>query len=252
MTIALAVRASNGIVVAADTEISTGGTWMKGAQGKMACFFAHDEKWAGQVDSCIVAGAGDAAHLQSMIEILGNEFLGADPLLPLNTMTKGCGQTMQSAFGDCIKRFYEDHVFPFAGTREPAVEMLVACQRKTMVSIFRSERTIVNYESPFSAVGAGSMYAQWLLGKLWAGGMSVDQAEVLAAYVVYLVKDIIETCGKHTTISSIISGHQEVLKTELTSYPQKLPGLFVPRRLKIGSARLGVDGLARKGNKYSR
>lgn len=101
MTIALAVRASNGIVVAADTEISMGGAWMMGAQGKMACYFAHDKQWEGQVDSCIVAGAGDVAHLQSMIETLGYEFLDADPLLQLNTLRKDCGPTLQSLFGDC-------------------------------------------------------------------------------------------------------------------------------------------------------
>lgn len=72
-----------------------------------------------------------------------------------------------------LRRFYEDHVIRFAGLREPSVEMLVACQRKTMMSIFRSERTIVNYESAFSAVGAGSMYARWLLGQLW--GTMIDE-----------------------------------------------------------------------------
>jgi hypothetical protein len=115
MTIALAIRASNGIVVAADTEVSSTGTWMKGAQGKISCFFVHDSEWVGWVDSCIVAGAGDAAHVQSLTDKLGYQFQGEDPLLPANTLTKDGGPTLQSAFGDCIRRFYESMSFLLLG-----------------------------------------------------------------------------------------------------------------------------------------
>jgi hypothetical protein len=72
-----------------------------------------------------------------------------------------------------------------------------------MMGLFTSEKTVVNHSSPYKAIGYGSTFAELFLGNLWGGGMSVEQAEILAAYVVFLAKESVETCGKFTTIATI-------------------------------------------------
>jgi hypothetical protein len=71
-----------------------------------------------------------------------------------------------------------------------------------MMGIFTSEKTVVNHAPAYKAIGYGSTFAELFLGKLW-GVMSIDQAEILAAYVVFLAKESVDSCGKFTTISTI-------------------------------------------------
>jgi len=201
MTIAIGMMAQDGLVVAADTQESTG-DYMKGAKGKMACFYVHDGDWA---DSCIVAGAGDSGHVHALIEELGQTFQAADPKMQIYSFAKKSPPSLQSEFRDCVKRFYKEHIIPFSSYPErkrPDVEMLIACQRKTMMGIFTSEKTVVNHSSPYKAIGFGSTFAELFLTKLW-DGMSIEQAEILAAYVVFLAKESVESCGKFTTIASV-------------------------------------------------
>jgi len=202
MTIAIGMMAQNGLVVAADTLESTG-DYMKGAKGKIGCFYAHDGDWA---ESCIIAGAGDSGYVQAIIEELGQTYLAADQNLQVHPMLgKNSGPSLRSEFRDCIKRFYKEHIIPFAAYPErkrPDIEMLIACQRKTIMGIFTSEKTVLNSSSPCKAIGYGSTFAELYLGKLWTG-MSVEQAEILAAYVVFLTKESVESCGKFTTIATI-------------------------------------------------
>jgi ATP-dependent protease HslVU (ClpYQ) peptidase subunit len=200
MTIAIGMRAQNGLVVAADTEESTG-DYMKGVSGKMAAFFTHDNGWA---ESCIIAGAGDSGYVHALMEELGETYQAADPLMHIYHLGKNT-PSLQAEFRDCIKRFYKEHIIPFAGYPErkrPDVEMLIACQRKTIMHIFTSEKTVVNYASAYKAIGYGSTFAELFLGKLW-GNMPIEQAEILAAYIVFLVKESVESCGKFTTLSTI-------------------------------------------------
>jgi len=200
VTIAIGIHASDGIVIAADTQVSTG-DYMKGMKGKIACFYAQDGDWT---ESCIISGAGDSGYVEALTHKLGETFQTLDPKAQVNHVARG-GPSLQSAFRDCIKNFYKEHIIPFAAYPErkrPDVEMLIACQRKTIKGMFASEKTVLNYVSPYRAVGMGSTFAELFLGKLWCG-MCVEQAEILAAYVVYLTKESVENCGKFTTIATM-------------------------------------------------
>jgi hypothetical protein len=204
VTIAIGILAAKGLVVAADTQESTG-DYMKGAKGKIAAFYAYDGKWA---DSCVIAGAGDSGYVQALTEHLGQTFQAVDPKANMSMMEmskKDSRPSLQSEFRDCVKRFYKEHIIPFAGypeRRRPDVEMLIACQRKVVLGMFATEKTVVNYTTPFKAIGIGCTFAELHLGKLWQG-MTTEEAEILAAYVVFLTKESVEACGKYTTIATI-------------------------------------------------
>lgn len=213
MTIAIGMLARGGMVIAADTEESTG-DYMKGQKGKVACFYSQDGKpgtFAGEcVSSCAVAGAGNSGYVQGLIGQLGDAFI-ANPELQPNPPLGVPQESLQSKFSECIHRFYREHIIPFASYPErkrPDVEMLIAVQRKTIFALFASEKTVLNSVMPYKAIGWGSTFAELLLDKLWCG-MSVEQAEVLAAYIVFMTKESVETCGKYTTIATFRSPKTE-------------------------------------------
>src|SRR5271165_3308515 len=111
MTIALGLLASDGAVIAADTEESTG-DYMKGVRGKMACYFAHDDEWA---ESCVVTGAGNSGYVRALMEELGQTYQAADPKTAIFSHRQSDAKdTLQYKFRECIKKFYKEHIIPFA------------------------------------------------------------------------------------------------------------------------------------------
>lgn len=210
MTIAIGITAQDGIVIAADSQESTG-DYMKGAKGKISCFYSQDGKegtfGGDSVDSLVVSGAGDSGYVRALGDELGKVFL-THPKLPVHAMpafADSVKETINLKFESCLATFYKKHIIPFGSFPErkrPDVEMLFGVQRKTIRALFTTEKTVINPAMPCKAIGWGSTFAELFLNKLWRG-MSIEQAELLAAYVIFLTKESVETCGKFTTIVTI-------------------------------------------------
>ena len=211
MTIAIGLRAHNGLVIAADSEESTG-DYMKGTKGKISCFYSQDDSKKGTfagdcVDSCVIAGAGNSGYVNALTNELGKVFL-SNPTLPIYvppTFADMAKDTLNLKFEVCLAAFYKKHIIPFAAFPErkrPDVEMLFGIQRKNLIALFTTEKTIINPAIPYKAIGLGSTFAELFLAKLYRP-MSVEQAELLAAYVIFLTKESVENCGKFTTIVTI-------------------------------------------------
>jgi hypothetical protein len=220
MTIAIGLLANDGLVVAADAEESTG-DYMKGTKGKIACFYSQEGEdpatFQGRcVSTCAIAGAGNSGYVQALSDQFGGVFLanpnlsnlsiqGMPALAAASLKKKNQSEALNPKFEQCLKSFYKEHVIPFATLPErkrPDVEMLIAIQRRNARALFTTEKTVINPVLPFKAIGWGSTFAELLLNRFW-GPMSVEQAEVLAAYVVFLTKESVETCGKFTTVVSM-------------------------------------------------
>ncbi len=216
MTIAIGVMAHEGLVVAADSQESTG-DYMKGTKGKIQCFYCPEgepDTFRGRcISSCVIAGAGDSGYVQALTGRMGGVFL-SNPKLPIQGMPEIAvampkalpkAETLNHKFEQCIKTFYKEHIIPFSPLPErkrPEVEMLFAVQRHNITAFFTTEKTVINPAFPCKAIGMGSTFAELFLGKLWRG-MSVEQAEVLAAYIIFMTKESVESCGKYTTVVSI-------------------------------------------------
>lgn len=100
MTIAIGLLASDGIVVAADTQI-TAGTG-KTTMGKIgAGISSHGDG----VGSCIVAGAGSVVHMRHCSGLLQSVFMDRRGLV---------GDSLQDAVTEELARFHETHIVPFS------------------------------------------------------------------------------------------------------------------------------------------
>jgi hypothetical protein len=128
---------------------------------------------------------------------------------------------LQKAFQTCIKDFHTEHIIPFAsypGADRPGVEMLIAFNRNHRSGLFISEKSAVFRKMPYKAVGIGSVYAEILLHRLWAHA-DVKSTQILAAYIVFMVKESIEGCGKYTQITTLHGS---------TIVPTKKSSMLVP------------------------
>ena len=129
MTIAIGLLASDGIVVAADTQI-TAGTG-KTTMGKIgAGISSHGDG----VGSCIVAGAGSVVHMRHCSGLLQSVFMDRRGLV---------GDSLQDAVTEELARFHETHIVPFSNVpfdERPSATFILAYQRKDHVRFGR--RTI--------------------------------------------------------------------------------------------------------------
>jgi hypothetical protein len=201
MTIALGIRAGNSIVMAADTEESSG--YLKGESTKILTVLdrvpLEDASAKGSRPhhgACLISGAGTSDYVEALQEQLANVFLD-NPTL--------CGRDLEKKFGECMEDFYRDHVIPFAAypdDSQPQVKMLIAAQRNLVPSLFFTNRSVIVQATLHKAIGIGQMFAHNILRRLWEPA-STGEIQVLAAYVAFLVKESVEGCGKLTTIGTL-------------------------------------------------
>ncbi len=107
MTIALAIHADDGIVMAADTLISTG--YLKGDEVKIVPAGGFTLGQAGitlsSIGMCAFVGAGDAGYVDALRDDLARVFLdNPDAIF----------EDLRANFEHCLRTFYKEHVVPFA------------------------------------------------------------------------------------------------------------------------------------------
>jgi hypothetical protein len=101
MTIAIGLVATDGVVIAADTEEQIGS--MKSDESKM--LIANRGLANKKAGALVVTGAGDAGYLDSINMDICTSFFSAKSL---------SGARWVKTFRKQVKDFYRDHVIPFA------------------------------------------------------------------------------------------------------------------------------------------
>jgi len=184
MTIALGIMAREGMVIAADSEVSADMTRISGLK-----IFPFDDSSGGRI---IVTGSGNTHYLQSAAYSIGEIFMDHpnDSLLDLEP-------TMQ-AF---LETFYEDHITPFSALPDPPdIALIIGANRRSESKGWVSQNNILNqWRVAHAAVGIGEIHARAVLGTL-THACDFESAKIMAAYVVWLVKQRIAYCGKDTHV----------------------------------------------------
>jgi hypothetical protein len=199
MTICIGILASDGVVVAADTEEISG--YLKSSQPKIITVGSGIQlgKTSGSSltgGACIIAGAGDAGYIDSLKMELADVFLDNKKLVH---------KPLQKAVEKCVRDFHVNHVIPFGAfprSDRPEVEMLIGIQRGPNSMLLATEKSTVRKVMPYEAIGMGSVFAKILLQKFWKLS-SVKITQILAAYIVFMAKESVESCGKFTTITTL-------------------------------------------------
>ncbi len=188
MTIALGIVANGGLVIAADTQETVQGYW-KRDQGKVRA--AHHGDAGGHQTSCLIAAAGHAGYCDAIMERVIKRFLLKHDY--------GSADEIEAAIADVIKTFHMEHVVPFQ-SESLEVSAIIAAQANFHSGLWVSDKSAVTVCHHYTAVGIGASHALELLGRLWHVHLDVETTAILAAYVLYDVKEHVDGCGKATEV----------------------------------------------------
>ncbi len=185
MTIALGILTSQGVVIAADRQMTVAG-YMKLDEGKVS--------GGGRfIDTCgpisfAIGGAGDSTAMTHLRQGFTSFIQGATRIDDLSDIHRDIAR--QAA------EFHKEHVI---GTESLAAQMLVGATTRHQKKLWVTDRGVTNEENSFAAIGAGEMYARTILGRLYAP-MNTIGAILLSAYVIHEVNKTIDTCGNGADI----------------------------------------------------
>ena len=171
MTIAVGVLATDGVVLAADTQLTIPNFW-KGEGGKISAITIG--KRDGMSGSCAVTGA---TNRYEYLQALGDE-VTRDFRLGLQDNGKAVAF---DRFAAVIHRFHERHVVPYPHDL-PEVNVLIAYQRDSEIALWQSSRSAVVEQHDFGAVGIGSFAANAWLDRVWKHGLDVPTAVIVATF----------------------------------------------------------------------
>jgi hypothetical protein len=115
-----------------------------------------------------------------------------------------------------VRQFHVDHIAPFPPSDYPndgpAVSLIIATEQHVKVSgqtrylhgLWATEKSIMARYHEFAAVGVGAGHATNLLNRLWLDrDMNLVGTAILAAFIVFHVKDYVDGCGNYTDLVAI-------------------------------------------------
>ncbi|MGA2878848.1 MAG: hypothetical protein ABSG13_07845 [Bryobacteraceae bacterium] len=209
MTICIGMLASDGIVIAADSQESD--QYFKRSQQKIFTF--HGGIQTGENPPpppmvCAFTGSGDAGYLDSF-------FAHAMKGIP----TTGGQMALEEFMAGKLHTFHEQHIFPLAAANSPPkIDVLIGAYTSWQTCMFVSSGSTLRRAFPYTAVGAGAHFALSIMGELSAV-RDLKRTELLAAYIIALTKERIEWCGKYTTIVSL---HNSTIIDQTATTPSHL------------------------------
>lgn len=194
MTIALGVLASNGVVLAADTEMSWGDA--RKTEGSKIVVIEN----AGLA----IAGAGDGGFIDALSQELQHTIVRST-----SDKISDIGRAIQAN----LVRFYREHILPW-NDPQLDVSLLIALERGERRVLWVTHKTTLR-PSVCAAIGMGSAEADSLLVQLFGltktPYIDIAVAQATAAYIAYVVKDRVPGCGKNTDIVRLWQGKAEQL-----------------------------------------
>ena len=187
LTIALGVLASDGWVLAADRQVTSGNS--KWSHGKVSLFagFGGDSGRG----YCSTAGAGTPGYLRQCSRKISSLFKH-NPEADLDGL--------QRVFNDWFVEFCGKHVIPFAGfpfEQRPGVDMVIAVERRGQARLWATDGNAIVDSEPYVAIGSGASVASPLLDRLYTLPLlTAKQSVMLAGYLIASAKETEINCGK--------------------------------------------------------
>jgi hypothetical protein len=201
VTIAIGLLSNVGIVFAADTQLTHDG-FMKSDEGKLSLTLCpvYDEqaRALSKTRSLGVTGSGNAQYIKEMRRRFGVRFA------TLRTAEEVINP--QVALQEELSKMHADHIVPFdryAPNERPEIFMILGAQIGPKKQIWSTEKNLLVPEDNYAAVGIGASYAKILLSRFYPPAPpNLALATLIAAYVIFNVKETIDGCGKGTSIFS--------------------------------------------------
>jgi hypothetical protein len=196
MTIAIGLICADGVVIAADTQES--GALTKNQAHKIAVSL---------IDGGVIAfaGAGEAQTLDGL------------SCHVRDSAAKAQKSEIVSVINDSFLAFYKQHIVPLYPFHErfvsPDVDAIIGISVGTQSVLLANHRTALRRCDHFVSVGIGRDFSDVLLARLFPHGLKLptERAVLLAAYVIYQVRESVEGCGLGTQLYLLRTGQAATL-----------------------------------------
>ena len=192
MTIAGGMVCEDGILVYADTEwtastlkVQRGKHWFLGGNKRL---------------KCVIAGAGEEDHLRLAIQNFWTVLLKAD-------QDKLRTNDVHEALQQAINSVYNQHIYPDprGDQKEFGIIMGVSTPDDPPL-LFKTSGTAILLSDSYEYVylGSGSEMAMYLSSRLDVRGVPTSVGEYLAAFILWEVKQHVQTCGGNSVIYRLL------------------------------------------------
>jgi 20S proteasome alpha/beta subunit len=187
MTIAMGFRCRNGVILAADSEIS--GYLAKWQEAKVASTF-----WTPDAGLALVY-SGDVDYAQMLCEKLRTATLNSKPEYPVIT----------DVIEKTVTKFFKGPVAAHPTPNELTVSLLIALRlaNEPDVSLIKTSGTAVTIGHSCEFIGAGAELARYVMSNFYDPAYTTEEGALLAAYVLHEVKENIRGCGGLSTIVAV-------------------------------------------------
>lgn len=189
MTIALGMVASDGIVLAADSQETDG--YFKDFALKINSAMTHTSIYSNVKSALAITGAGPAVHLDAISDEIIKQFHA-------NQDTEIA--TFESHLKTAVAEFYKEHVVAIAPQIDREFRVIVGVQIEGRFSLWTSEATVVKKVIGLEAVGTGSPFAKMALSARYYGEPDIAVTALLSILAVNRAKEYDQYCGKSTSV----------------------------------------------------
>ena len=190
MTIAIGVVASDGVVLAADSEETIPG-YLKRDETKILVGMGREKIMVA------ASGAGHAHYLDKVNSAITDIVMKGNKA-ELDEVERG--------IQEYLKQFYREHILPFASypaEERPDISLVIAgASPEWGRALWTTSSNLVKRQTGYGAVGVGGFFATSMLSRLYFPG-DIASVSMLAAYVLFHVKETIPDCGKDTHLVCI-------------------------------------------------
>jgi len=206
LTIAAGFMCTDGVVICADTQHTTGIS--KFDKGKIEWIAGPAfDTWM------VVAGAGDSSYIAMVLDELRTAFPRCKSL-----------QAAKRLISKTILQIYKDHIVPFwnmSDSQCPVVALIVAARIGGKVRLWEVSSTAVSVCGTSGFVGIGADTADRLSRWLYSQPLPLRVAAPLAAEILAETKRTVPDCGGKTHICVIPNGEEGIGITGSRAHPDR-------------------------------
>lgn len=213
MTVAVGFMCTDGIVLAADKEVST--PTVKFA-GPKAWIYRYPRQGDNPVLQVGIVGAGDYGFIKFAAERIDNQLT-----LWIDRHGTASMDEVNDAIQVVIDDVHKNHLYPFGQPHErPTVDLLVGIWLSGRIRLARTSYTAITKVWNYEAVGIGSDLATFLVRRSYTDRIPLSSAMFWASYVLMHAKNYVPGCGGPSDIIAMYkSGTAGLVKREtITDY----------------------------------
>ena len=200
MTVAVGFMCTDGIVLAADREVSTASLKIDGPK---VWYFRYPPNATHPVLRVGVAGAGDYAFIKYASELIDRQLRdwveqhGQATMDEVNAIVQGV-----------INDIHHNHLYPIGQPHErPNIDLLIGISISDgRIRLARSSLTSITNVCDYEAVGIGSDLANFIVKRSYKSRVTVTNAVFWAAQVLMHAKHYVPGCGGSSDVVVLFKG----------------------------------------------